>query len=393
MKKKIGKILLIILAVVLAALLGIFVYNRIMLKLEEPLLREPLGQMVEVDGHNMCLHVEGEGKRTIVFLSGSGTASPILDFKSLYDLLKDDYKIVVIEKFGYGFSDVVDGERSFDTILRQDREALTKAGIEGPYVLCPHSMSALEAILWAQEYPKEVDAIIGMDMAIPASYELLDLDGAIKYEKFASLMREMGIVRLYYHDGNIPGNLTKEEKKLYRAIASKIAVNKVIINESKAIREACNKIAENPKPDVPTLMFVSNGQGTGLKKDWQEAQREYAEGLKMAKVVELDCGHYVHDFEYESISKEMKAFLSEIKIRPTREYFENVNKDYQPEQMIQEIGLGGMEGSGMIRFTWHLDDGTKASVLFSSFGIERITIKGEDGNEIIYNRRASGQEE
>ena len=37
----------------------------------------------------------------MIFLSGAGTACPILDFKSLYDLLSDDYNIVVIEKFGY----------------------------------------------------------------------------------------------------------------------------------------------------------------------------------------------------------------------------------------------------------------------------------------------------
>jgi len=315
-KKKTGKIFLIILALIIVILLGIFIYNRIMLKLEEPLFNEPLGQMVEVDGHQMCVHVEGEGDRTIVFLSGSGTASPILDFKSLYDLLKDDYRIVVVEKFGYGFSDVVDGERSFDTILRQDREALSKAGVEGPYVLCPHSMSALEAILWAQEYSKEVDAIIGMDMAVPEAYKLFDLEGSVRYEKFAAVMRKMGIVRFFYHDGNIPGNLTKEEKKLYRAIASKIAVNDAIINETKAVQDACDKIAENPKPQVPTLLFVSNGEGTGVKDGWQDAQKEYANGLRDAKVIELECSHYVHDFEYESISQEMKSFISNLKIRP-----------------------------------------------------------------------------
>ena len=79
--------------------------------------------------------------QTVLFLSGSGTPTPILDFKSLYALLEDDYRIVVIEKYGYGFSDIVDTERSFTTILRQDREALKKSGVEGPFILCPHSMS------------------------------------------------------------------------------------------------------------------------------------------------------------------------------------------------------------------------------------------------------------
>lgn len=100
--------------------------------------------------------------KLFVFMSGSGTCSPILDFKSLYSLLSNEYKIAVVEKFGYGFSDVVDKNRDIDTILSETRMALDKAGIEPPYVLCPHSMSGLEALYWAQKYPEEVEAIVGL---------------------------------------------------------------------------------------------------------------------------------------------------------------------------------------------------------------------------------------
>lgn len=107
-----GRIFLGILILIAAFLLIVFICHRVMLKKEEPLLEEPLGQMVNVDGHDMCVFTSGEGDHTLLFLSGSGTAAPILDFKSLYSLLEDDYKIVVVEKYGYGFSDVVDTERS-----------------------------------------------------------------------------------------------------------------------------------------------------------------------------------------------------------------------------------------------------------------------------------------
>ena len=132
--KVIGKILLVLLAVIVIAVVAIFIWHRIMLEKEKPLLEHPIGQLIEVDGHNMCVYTEGEGKHTLLFLSGSGTPAPIIDFKPLYSLLNDDYRIVVIEKYGYGFSDVVDTERPFTTILRQDREVLSKAGIEGPFI-------------------------------------------------------------------------------------------------------------------------------------------------------------------------------------------------------------------------------------------------------------------
>jgi len=189
-----GKILLLLFIVFVFLVGGIFIYNKIMLASEEALIEKPIGRYVEVDGHKMNIYTEGKGKHTLIFLSGSGTAAPVLDFKSLYSLLSSDYRIVVIEKFGYGFSDVVDSERSFETILRQDREALTKAGIEGPYILCPHSMSGIEAIMWAQNYPDEVEAIVGLDMALPRAYDNWDWDSTIKKERLAAFARELGIV-------------------------------------------------------------------------------------------------------------------------------------------------------------------------------------------------------
>ena len=306
--KFVGKVLLALVIVLVSSLLVIYVYNRIKMKQEEPLLANPLGQMVEVDGHMMCVYEEGEGEHTLLFLSGSGTAAPILDFKSLYSLLKDDYRIVVIEKFGYGFSDVVDDERSFDTILRQDREALEKAGIEGPFVLCPHSMSGLESIMWAQDYPDEVEAIIGLDMVLPRTYDEFDFDGVFRFEKLAALARELGIVRFYYSDSSLPSALSKEEKELYRAIACRNAVNIDVINEGLSITEAVREIDSKPKPDVPMIMFLSDGKevkGT----NWIENHYDYVSDLTDAKVIELGCGHYVHNFKQDRIAEEIREFI------------------------------------------------------------------------------------
>ncbi len=310
--KIIGKVLLVIIILLITFLLIVFTYNKIMMNKEKTLLEEPLGEMIEVDGHNMCIYSEGKGEHTLVFLSGSGTASPILDFRSLYSLLDDDYRIVVVEKFGYGFSDVVNTERSFDTILRQDREALSKAGIDAPFILCPHSMSGLEAILWAQEYPDEVEAIVGLDMSLPRSYDNFNFSKTERFEKIAAIGRELGIVRFYYSDSSLPQGLSEDEKSLYRAIACKIAVNDAVINEGLAIPDAVKKIDGAPKPDIPMLMFVSDGKETGIE-NWSEIQKEYASELSNASVFELDCGHYVHNYKQEQISEEIKEFIGNIK--------------------------------------------------------------------------------
>lgn len=97
------------------------------------------------------------------------------------------------EKFGYGFSDIVDSDRDIDTVLRQTRTALDKAGINGPYVLCPHSMSGIEALYWAQQYPDEVESIVGLDMVF-RKYQCYYLFPMVQVAQ--ALMRKHGEVFL-----------------------------------------------------------------------------------------------------------------------------------------------------------------------------------------------------
>ncbi|MBL1125270.1 alpha/beta hydrolase [Streptococcus suis] len=150
-------------------ILGSYCYHQIQIQLEQP-LRQPLGQTTTVKNKKMNILVEGEGDKTLVFLAGGGTTSPILDFQALTSQLKDDFRIVVVEKFGYGFSDDIDEQRDIQTIVTDTRSALKQLGIEGKLILCPHSLSSLEALYWTSQYPNEVEAIVGLDMAFPASY-------------------------------------------------------------------------------------------------------------------------------------------------------------------------------------------------------------------------------
>ncbi|HKM34309.1 MAG TPA: alpha/beta hydrolase [Lachnospiraceae bacterium] len=307
--KAIGILSLVLLVLVLA----MFIYHRMKLS-KEKYLMQPLGELVEVNGHNMSIYTEGEGSKTLVFLSGGGTSSPILDFRSLYSLLSEDYKIVVVEKFGYGFSDIVDEERPIEVILGETRAALTAAGIEGPYVLCPHSMSGIEAIYWAQSYPEEVEAIIGLDMAVPASYENYKIN--MPMIKLGNYAINIGLTRwipgVSESDAMKYGTLTEEEKEICRAVFFSRTATITMMNEVEIILENAQKVGAGNKPDIPMLLFISNGTGTSFEEDiWRQTQKEYLKDITIGSYMELDCPHYVHDYEYERISQEMIRFLAD----------------------------------------------------------------------------------
>ena len=166
--RKARKILLLFLVVVVLFLSGLTVYHHIALVWENGKLTPP-GKMVTVDGYKMHVYAEGEksDKPILVFMGGHGTMDPVYDFKILYSKLSDEYRIVVIERFGYGYSDDSGLPRDVETEVRHNREALALAGEVGPFVLMPHSQSGISAIYWASKYPKEVSAIVSLDAVYP----------------------------------------------------------------------------------------------------------------------------------------------------------------------------------------------------------------------------------
>ncbi len=313
-RKGVMKIIFILIVTVLILLFIIYINHQIRLKKETD-LRLPLGQMVEVDGHNMSIYVEGTGDTTLVFMSGGGTCSPILDFRSLYSFLSGTYQIAVVEKFGYGFSDVVDKDRDIDSILEDTRAALFDAGLNAPYVLCPHSMSGLEALYWAQKYPDEVSAIIGLDMAVPEYYDSMDIN--IPLMHIASRAADIGVTRLIPgisdSDAIKYGTLSDDEKEIYRAVFYNRTATVTMINEVERVKENAQKVNSMGIPQLPMLLFISDGSGeTGFDKEiWRKIPIEYISQVDEGKYIELNCPHYVHDYEYKTISESIIAFLAE----------------------------------------------------------------------------------
>lgn len=306
------KLFLIIIAIIIILILAIYVNHRIRL-IKEAKFLSPLGEIVQVDGNNLSVYTEGDGETTLIFMSGVGTSSPILDFKSLYSCLSDKYKIAVVEKFGYGFSDVVDKSRDIDSMLEDTIAALTAAGLNAPYVLCPHSMSGLEALYWAQKYPDEVSAIIGLDMAVPSYYENMQIN--LPLMRISSFAAKIGVTRLIpwisESDAIINGTLTDTEKEIYKAVFYSRTATVTMINECESIKANAKKVQDMGIPQVPMLLFISDGSGgTGFDKEtWRRIPKEYIAQADNAKYIELDCPHYVHDYEYKKISENIIQFL------------------------------------------------------------------------------------
>ena len=294
--------------VLLLLIIGSTLNHRLRIPREEA-AHPPPGQLVAVNGHRLHVYAEGTGDPTLVFLSGSGTTAPVLDFKGLYRLLSDDYRTVVVERAGYGWSEESGGaSRDIETVLNETRQALTSAGESPPYILLPHSMSGLEALHWANRYPDEVAAIIGLDPATPPIYEVMPpprLQLAL-----VSFIGQTGLLRLAPSvclESSAANYLTEAETSAYCSIMYRRTLTADMRAEVEATQANARLVAAEGIPDVPFYAFISNGDGLPMD-NWGEVLVAYVEAAG-GQYQMLDVGHYVHTEAPNLISDEIRDFL------------------------------------------------------------------------------------
>ena len=266
------------------------------------------GEFVTINEHKMHVYRDGNADApAIVFMSGHCTVSPVYDFKVLYEKLLPNFRVIVIEKFGYGYSDIFDSPCDIDTLVSVQRQALDALGEVGPYILAPHSMSGIEAIRWKQKFPKEVSAIVGIDMATPLSFSVWT-DKQMK--QTVLLMKVLRFLRLASALSAVSNlSLTEDEFEQHKLLKKRNTFNICCINEAREVLNNARVVGEDGDIQCPTLMFSSNGEDQ--ERDWVENQEKFASSMG-ARLISYDCSHYIHHFKSDEMRKEIIEFVKSL---------------------------------------------------------------------------------
>ncbi len=296
------------LSFILLFLAATFIFHRISLEKEQASLTL-MGQQVLVDGHQINVYVEGNGPETIVVLSGAGIASPILDFKEVSESLSKRYKVVIVERAGYGYSDDSNHSRDVMEVLSETRQALSQANVKGPFIILSHSMASLESLAWQEKYPDEVKALIGLDWALSSSYEnLKDNQTLLTLAYWSS---KIGLLRYFPESFYIKNQtLTESERKQYRFLAYKQLMSQAMLHESQTVKENAKKVPSNINPKIPALLLVSNGDGTSFSQfEWQRYAERFASDQSNVQVVYMDAPHDLYHYKSHEIVSQIEDFL------------------------------------------------------------------------------------
>ena len=286
------------------------------------------GEKVEVNGVKLNVYSEGNGDVTIVFMAGNGVTCPVLEYKPIYHRMSKNYRIAVIEKAGYGFSENAKTPRTIENLVSEDREALLKAGIEPPYVLAAHSYSGFEAVYWANTYPDEVKAILSMDMGIPTMAVLQANEiseekrcGMVKkQQKLLQKVAKGGLLTKLFRNKleNVSGllsgsELNDEEKKIYREMFYKNIADPEFTEEAMHMTENAQKAENTGILKCPCCFYISDMKTMTKKVSWRQVGIDYAE--KCGGEIHLsDKGHMMYAFIPDEMSETFDKFLSEHKI-------------------------------------------------------------------------------
>ena len=152
-------------------------------------------------------------------------------------------------------------------------------------------------------------AIIGIDMATPLAYRSWTDKKVSKMIKMTEIANKLKLCKI---PGLYPLNnrsLTKNEVIQQKLLMKRNAFNHCYINEGKEVLQNARIVSEHGTIKCPTLLFSSNGKQ--IDQNWIKNQQEFAQ-LMNAKLITFDCGHYIHYYNSNEMSKAMTDFAKKL---------------------------------------------------------------------------------
>jgi len=128
-----------------------------------------------VGGHSLYLHCVGTGEPTVVLFNGLGERTP--SWTWVQQGLSSTTRVCAFDRAAEGWSGGAPARRDGHQLAADLHGLLRTAHIPGPYVLAGHSVGGVYALVYADQYPREVAGVALIDSATPYQFDLPDYPG------------------------------------------------------------------------------------------------------------------------------------------------------------------------------------------------------------------------
>lgn len=315
---------------------------------------------VTVNGKKLNYNAYGntDGKHIIVTISGLGVNDYGIMSHYVTDSLSSDNYIINIDREGYGFSEDSFEEQTVEHIVNTYRTALKEIGVDGPYVLLPHSIGGVYATYWECTYPEEIEGVAFLDsteITENAVFEDMDITWL---DYITAGLSKTGMQRLAYDSLYVGSPAWVEEPELsytkYLNIHS--GGSFASVSETKLANENLRSVYNMlKKTEIPKLfinansafqtkeefvdyieyvnaLLVANGEEeffdlSDEAKTEEAAQKHiesgacwreentmpYIEALGNCRYVGIAGDHYIYQQKPEEVAKAVEEFLKTLK--------------------------------------------------------------------------------
>ena len=302
-------------ALIVVALMLVSASINLIVSKQEKSRFAPYGRRVSVDGGALNVWRNGHPGPTMVLLSGLGTAAPALDFAPLVRQL-GAYNVIVVEGFGYGYSDLSARPRTVQNITAELHDALSKLDAPKPYILVGHSIAGFYTLSYAHRYPQEVAAVIGIDPTVPAAKAGPAGTSGLPLGAVGTFLRTTGVVRAAItvsHSLAEPKGsaYTADERAQIRAMTIWNFGNAAVADETNRTGSNAGALQGVTYPDgLPVLDLLSSDSVASLP-NWARLHENQLRNVQHHDVVVLNGGHYLHWTQAKVMAEKITAFLGE----------------------------------------------------------------------------------
>jgi pimeloyl-ACP methyl ester carboxylesterase len=212
------------------------------------------GELIDVGGHKLHISCTGSGSPTVILEGGLGEPAAMMS-GWIQPGVATATKVCVYDRAGKGWSEPAESPRDGVAIATDLHTLLSRAQIDGPYVLAGHSSGGVYVQVFASQYPDEVAGLVLLDSQPPDA--IANLPGyAGEYDAirratalFPSVAR-LGVMRLSYASAaaGLPPEARAEERAFWSTASHNRSLRDEVVGLKAALTQAQALTSLGDKP-------------------------------------------------------------------------------------------------------------------------------------------------
>jgi len=275
----------------------------------------PPGRRAEIGGRFLHVLEAGAASPAVVIVPAVG--GNVLDWLVFQRELATDMRVCVYDRAGFGWSDPAPrGQRTFDDMADELRQALADTRIGPPYLLVGHSIGGIIARRFAVRYRGDVAGIVLIDSSHEDQARLRGRGTVARTLWFALRRRArvLGLRRLAVLAGfsELNAEIARDVPPEFAAAAR--AINLTARHRGAVVRELMLMTRLHGHPPGLGAMPLTVLTAAGRDATWLQMQAELA-GLSTVSthIIAAHGGHYLQRDEPDLVASAIRDLMARIR--------------------------------------------------------------------------------